>query len=89
MDYLNQYARGQYSNILVVQGESGCGKSALLANWAERWAQSNQTDLTIMHFLGGSDKSAYISSIFRRVGEEVKTTGSQKLSLPYGKLRVW
>src|SRR5690348_4772666 len=43
---------------LVVLGESGGGKSALLANWAEDWRRQNPAGIVIAHYIGASVDSA-------------------------------
>ena len=43
---------------LVLTGESGCGKTALLANWVERYRESHPQDLVIQHYIGSTPDSA-------------------------------
>jgi hypothetical protein len=43
---------------LVLTGESGCGKSALLAEWATRWRAQHPDDLIIQHYTGSTPESA-------------------------------
>lgn len=38
---------------LVVLGESGIGKSALLANWFIRYRDHHSDEFTVLHFIGG------------------------------------
>jgi len=57
---------------LVVLGESGSGKSALLANWALRFRELNPNDLLIMHFIGASPQSTDWMFMLRRIMGEFK-----------------
>jgi WD40 repeat protein len=53
--------------ILVVTGEPGCGKSALIARFSEE-ARHRHTDwLVIPHFVGASPDSTIIRQVLRRV----------------------
>jgi hypothetical protein len=52
---------------LVVLGESGVGKSALLANWAEHYRQCNPENILVSHFIGASPASADWVAIVRRI----------------------
>jgi tetratricopeptide (TPR) repeat protein len=51
---------------LVVLGESGSGKSALLANWGHRYRASAH-DLVLLHFIGASTHSADWAMMVRRI----------------------
>jgi tetratricopeptide (TPR) repeat protein len=57
---------------LVVLGESGSGKSALLANWALKYRESHRDELMIMHFIGGSPYSSDWAAMVRRIMGEFK-----------------
>lgn len=45
---------------LLVLGESGSGKSSLLANWAQKYQElpQNENDFVILHFIGTTPASA-------------------------------
>ncbi|MFC1596736.1 DUF4062 domain-containing protein [Planctomycetota bacterium] len=66
-NYPNPETLGQ-----LVLGESGSGKSALLANWALRYCQAHPDDLLLMHFIGGTPQSADWAVMLRRVLGELK-----------------
>eukprot|EP00741_Cyanophora_paradoxa_P018048 tig00021037_g17428.t1 len=68
---LGSYAAASGPELLLLHGHGGCGKSALLANWARDWAAGHPDDLTVVHFIGGSHSSSFLPSIARRVSEEV------------------
>lgn len=64
---------------LVVLGESGSGKSALLANWALRHRKNHPKDLVLMHFLGASSQASDRDDMLRRlIGELAQHTGVEK-----------
>jgi AAA ATPase-like protein/uncharacterized protein DUF4062 len=68
---LDEHARGD-GPPLVVLGESGSGKSALVANWALRYRQEHARDLLIMHFIGATPESADWAAMLRRIMVEFK-----------------
>ena len=57
---------------LVILGESGSGKSALIANWAEKYRETHPGDFMVCHYTGSTPDSADYVSILRRIMEEVK-----------------
>ena len=57
---------------LVVLGESGAGKSALIANWTERYKKTHPDDFLVTHFIGGTADSADYVKILRRIMKEIK-----------------
>lgn len=57
---------------LVLTGESGCGKSALIAEWAARWHEKNRDDLIIQHYTGSTPESADWQGLVRRIMGELK-----------------
>lgn len=64
---------------LVVLGESGCGKSAMLANWALRYRESitskgsaGRQPMLLMHFIGASPYSTDWALMLRRIMGEFK-----------------
>ncbi|HLE52570.1 MAG TPA: tetratricopeptide repeat protein [Anaerolineales bacterium] len=70
-DQLEAHAGGDGAP-LVVLGESGSGKSALLANWAIRYRREYPDDLVLMHFIGATPASADWASMLRRILGEFK-----------------
>jgi hypothetical protein len=58
---------------LVLTGESGGGKSALLANWIGRYRQQHASVPVIAHFLGAAaDGAAWMEMLRRILGEFVR-----------------
>jgi nephrocystin-3 len=70
-DRLDAHAAGE-GDPLVVLGESGSGKSALLANWALRYREEHPDDPLLMHFIGGSPYSSDWAAMLRRIMGEFK-----------------
>jgi tetratricopeptide (TPR) repeat protein len=66
------------ANPLVVLGESGSGKSALLANWALRYRRDHPDDLVLMHFIGATPDSTNWMMMLKRILGELK----RKFNLP-------
>ncbi|MDD5189223.1 MAG: DUF4062 domain-containing protein, partial [Methanoregula sp.] len=57
---------------LVVLGDSGSGKSALLAHWAFRYRHRHPDDLVLVHFVGASSDSTDWTDMLRRFMGEFK-----------------
>lgn len=70
-DRLDEHVEGD-GPPLVVLGESGGGKSALLSNWALRYREQHPDDFLLLHFIGGSPDSANATGILRRIMLELK-----------------
>jgi hypothetical protein len=71
-DRLESHARAN-GPPLVVQGEAGSGKSALLANWALRWRTAHPEDIVLMHFVGASPQSIVCDAMLRRITHELRS----------------
>jgi tetratricopeptide (TPR) repeat protein len=52
---------------LVILGESGSGKSALLANWAFSYRAAHPDDQVVLHFVGASPASTDWRAMIRRI----------------------
>ena len=57
---------------LVLRGESGSGKSALLANWAARYAGAHPDEFLLMHFTGATPDSTDWTALLARIMGELK-----------------
>lgn len=64
---------------LVVLGESGIGKSALLANWFLRYREQHPDDFALIHFIGGTPDSADPIRLLRRIMLELKRRSPNRL----------
>ncbi len=67
---------------LVLTGESGCGKSALLAEWVTRWRKEHSEDLLIQHYIGSTPDSADWQGLVRRILGELKRAFGIKDDIP-------
>ncbi len=56
----------------VIAGESGLGKSSLVANWAAQHEAAHPDDLLFLHFIGTTPDSADWTSMIRRLLETLK-----------------
>jgi nephrocystin-3 len=67
-EQLDVFARdGAGDRALTVLGESGGGKSALLANWVARWSRAHPDDFVFQHYIGSSPMSAGHLGLMRRL----------------------
>ncbi|RJP54066.1 MAG: DUF4062 domain-containing protein [Anaerolineaceae bacterium] len=57
---------------LVLLGEAGVGKSALIANWAVRHCERHPGDFMILHFTGSNPDSGDYVRLLRRIMEEIE-----------------
>ncbi len=71
-DRLNTHAAANDTQPLVVLGESGSGKSALLANWVARYRQEHPDVLVLQHYIGATPYSADWAAMLRRLMGELK-----------------
>lgn len=67
---LDRHAEGS-GPPLVVRGESGVGKSALLANWGLARRRDHSEERVVLHFIGGAPGSADWASMLRRILLEI------------------
>ncbi|ELU12330.1 hypothetical protein CAPTEDRAFT_96933 [Capitella teleta] len=71
-DEINEFMDGTHHTPLVILGESGGGKSALVANWFSRVEQKETDAFVFVHFIGSSAESASYHKVIRRLCEEIK-----------------
>ena len=57
---------------ILVEGQSGGGKSALLANWLEGFGKAHPSDLIHVHYTGASADAADPHALVRRLCEGIK-----------------
>jgi nephrocystin-3 len=57
---------------LVLTGESGSGKTALLAKWVDRWREQHPDFLLIEHYVGASPDSSNATALLTRVLKQVR-----------------
>ncbi len=70
-DRLTAFAGGD-GPPLVILGESGAGKSALLANWARHFQAEHPGELVVLHFIGVTHASTDWAAMLRRILQELK-----------------
>ena len=80
-DQLDAHARAD-SPPLVILGESGSGKSALLANWGIRYRTEHPDDFVLMHFIGATPGSADWAAMLRRILGEFKRKFDIRKEIP-------
>ena len=71
-DRLDTHAAANDTKPLVILGESGSGKSALLANWVARYRQAHPDALVLRHYIGATPYSADWAAMLRRLMGEFK-----------------
>jgi len=63
---------------ILITGPSGGGKSALVANWVERYATANPNAWVIAHYLGSSADAADLVRMVYRIEREIaRLTGEE------------
>jgi Tfp pilus assembly protein PilF len=67
---------------LVVTGESGGGKTALLAAWARDWVKTHPGDFLFQHYFGSTSDSASPERFLRRLLGELKVRFGISEDLP-------
>ncbi len=67
---------------LVIWGESGSGKTALLANWGAEYQKNHADELVIWHFCGSSANSTNIIELLRRIMLNLKSFFEWEEDLP-------
>jgi tetratricopeptide (TPR) repeat protein len=75
---------------LVVSGESGIGKSTLLANWATKYRKEHSHDMVLMHLAGGTLLSTDWAAMLRRMLTDFNRRLEMNQAIPEGaqELRV-
>jgi tetratricopeptide (TPR) repeat protein len=69
---LDAHACGSGEQPLVIVGDSGSGKSALLANWALKHRSAHAGALVLQHYIGGTPYSSEWAAMLRRIMGELK-----------------
>ncbi|MEI8135299.1 MAG: tetratricopeptide repeat protein [bacterium] len=67
---------------LILTGESGSGKSALMAYWANEFIKNNPDAFVIHHFIGAGSSDTGHLDIIRRVMEEIRERYSIEDEIP-------
>ena len=69
---LDSHARGTGAP-LVLEGQSGIGKSALLANWLQEFQENHPDVYVLAHFTGSTASSSNHLALIRRIIAELQT----------------
>ncbi len=64
-------ARSAAARVTLITGESGSGKSALLANAIAKYRFTHPNDLVIIHHLAAGNRAADPAAMVKRLGEEI------------------
>jgi tetratricopeptide (TPR) repeat protein len=67
---------------LVLLGESGSGKSALVANWMQRFRRQNPNVFLFVHFIGGTPESTDYHGLLSRLLGELKQRMGMEDEIP-------
>lgn len=67
---------------LLVTGESGSGKSALVAFWSEQFRTNNPDAFVIAHYVGCTPNSTTVIGLLRRIMGEIKYRYDLQEDLP-------
>ena len=78
---LNEHAAGD-GQPLVIVGESGGGKSALVANWTHAWSERHPETPVLVHFIGAAPDSANWMAMLRRLLGEMQRKFGIEIEIP-------
>jgi nephrocystin-3 len=79
---LTEYVQGKDHRPVVITGESGCGKSAFLANWSRKYVNENPKDFILTYFIGASPDSTNHFRLLRNMCRELKREFTLKEEIP-------
>jgi nephrocystin-3 len=79
---LDAWAGGGANPLLLIEGEPGAGKSALIANWVAHHMREAPNDLTLSHYIGSSSESATPDAILRRLIRLISTALGDPVEAP-------
>lgn len=78
---LDKYCDGNGRPLLLL-GESGSGKSALIANWVKQWKEKHPKDFIFQHYIGGTADSSEHWKLITRLMSEIKNWSNDESDLP-------
>jgi nephrocystin-3 len=88
-------ALAQGKQRILVEGASGGGKSALIANWLENRAKKHRKELVHVHYLGATAEASDPQALVRRLVEAIKRLTESTEEIPsdpqalYHSLSTW
>ncbi len=62
----------QQDSILTLVGDRGCGKTAVVANWVQRFSEEHADVTVFAHYVGASCVSVDVGHILRRCAKEMR-----------------
>jgi len=74
--------RDKGPSLLVIAGEPGCGKSALMARFTEEALHRYPDRFILSHFIGASPSSASLRHMMRRLSTHLSRTGGNAETAP-------
>jgi len=80
---LDTYAAGEDSSPLVVVGEAGLGKTALLAEWAEGLRAEHPEWTVLSHFIGGTSDSGDWVEMLRQIMSTIREQLALARDVPF------
>jgi len=81
-DKLNNYIKGNDTPIVLL-GDSGSGKSALLANWIQEWSKSHPNDIIFQHYIGSTPDSIGHWKLMTRLMAEINKISGVSDEIPH------
>jgi len=91
---LDEFAKSSAAG-LVVTGEAGLGKTALLANWSSQWFAANPGDFLFEHYTASSPDSAIHWNLMQRLVRDIKQWTADPSPVPesnercLGEFELW
>jgi nephrocystin-3 len=88
-------ALGEGKQRILVEGASGGGKSALIANWLEKRGRKHRKELVHVHYLGATAEASDPQALVRRLVEAIKRLTKSTEEIPsdpqalYDSLSMW
>ncbi|MEI6486226.1 MAG: tetratricopeptide repeat protein [Sphingomonadales bacterium] len=88
-------AVGEGAQRVLVSGQSGGGKSALIANWSDAWRRTQPNDQLHVWYLGASADAASSASLVRNLLERIKRVTDAREEIPgdpqalYDSISTW
>ena len=81
-DRLNMHAAANDTQPLVILGEAGSGKSALLSNWVASYRKRHPDAIVLQHYIGATPYSADWAAMLRRLMGEFKRQLGLRQDIP-------
>ncbi len=83
---LDQWMGAAGAPALLIGGDSGGGKSTLIANWLAGWRKAHPNDVVVEHYLGASPDGADPMALMRWLWDYLNRASGDAVSVPGGDL---